>query len=184
MARWQTDSSDVVYETPWITVRRDEIRNHNGKALTYSVVHLNSPSVFVIAVNADGDIFLQKNYRYTLGKEMWEMPAGHSDGEDHLEAAKRELLEEAGLTSTKWTDLGTFYQAVGIGNIPARFFLAEDVVPAAQKTEVDEELTDQHFVSPAELDTMVARGEMGESAFLAILYLYKVHISARFASEA
>jgi hypothetical protein len=75
MADWQTLSSEIVYETPWIKVRRDEVRNHLGKPLTYSFIELQHPSVFIIAVNDRGEVFWQKNYRYTIKQIIWELRA-------------------------------------------------------------------------------------------------------------
>src|SRR4030095_6537795 len=83
--KWKTKSSDIVYETPWIKVRRDEVLNHHGKALTYSVVELHHPSVFIVAANDSGAILFQKNYRYTIDQTIWELPAGHSEGKKILE---------------------------------------------------------------------------------------------------
>lgn len=175
MSDWKTLSSEEVYKTPWIRVRRDEVLNHNGTPLTYSVVELNHPSVFIVAVNTDGKICLIQNYRYTVDKTMWELPAGHSDGEDPLIAAKRELLEESGLASDDWTNLGTLYQANGIGNIPFVAFLARNARHATNKRDTAEDITSQRFFTMKEIEGMARRGEFIESAHLATLYLAKLH---------
>ncbi len=177
MSDWQTLSTKIVYETPWIRVRRDEVTNHAGKHLTYSVVELRTPSVFIVAMNAAGQVFLQQSYRYTLGKTMLEIPAGHSDGEDLLVAAKRELLEEAGLTSEQWTNLGKLYQADGIGNLPFIVFLAQNVQQAAARQELDEDITKQRFIDPASVEDMILNGELTGSAHIAAIYLTKLYIS-------
>jgi 8-oxo-dGTP pyrophosphatase MutT (NUDIX family) len=175
LSDWKTLSSEEVYKTPWIRVRRDEVVNHNGKNLTYSVIELNSPSVFIVAANASGQIYLAQNYRYTLDKTMWEMPAGHSDGQDVLEAAKRELLEEAALVSDDWTNLGTLYQANGIGNMPFVAFLAREVRSAESTLDEDEQITNGRFFDVLEIEEMAKRGDFIESAHLAALYLAKLY---------
>lgn len=174
MSNWETLNSEIVYETAWIKVRRDEVLNQNGKPLTYSVVELNHPSVFIVAVNSNGKIFLQRVYRYTVDKEMWEIPAGHSDGQDLLVAAKRELMEETGLESDDWTNLGTFYQAAGIGNIPFAAFLARNVRPGIGERDDEEPILESDFKTIAEIEQMIATGEFLDSPVITALYAAKI----------
>jgi 8-oxo-dGDP phosphatase len=173
MTKWRTISSEEVYATPWISVRRDEVRNHLGKPMTYSVVELQSPSVFILAVDAKNRILLQHHYRYTIDQMVWSLPAGHSDGQNLLEAAKRELAEEAGFVSDDWTQLGTMYQAIGIGKLPASFFLARNITPVKSKRDEDEQILEHRFVGSEELDAMVREGVFQETTILAAIYLAK-----------
>jgi 8-oxo-dGTP pyrophosphatase MutT (NUDIX family) len=175
LADWKTKSSEVVYETPWLKVRRDEVVDHNGKPLTYSVVSLHHPSVFIVALNQAGELLLQKQYRYTVDSEMWELPAGHSDGQDLLSAAKRELLEETGLESSSWTSLGTYYQADGIGNIATAFFLAEDVASVSDDRDEDEDISAQRFVPIDELEQMIRDGKIECMPVVTGLHLAQLH---------
>lgn len=175
MAAWQTLSSEDVYTTPWIRVRRDEVLNHAGTKLTYSIVELVRPSVFIVAANSKGQICLIQNYRYTLNKTMWEIPAGYADEQDILTAAKRELLEETGLASNDWTELGTLYQANGIGKIPFTAFLARDVKQVTAERDKNEQITSLRFLDVSKIEEMATKGEIIESAHLAALYLAKLH---------
>jgi len=175
MADWQTSSSDSVYRTQWFDVRRDEVRNHNGKSLTYSYLKLAHPGACIIAVNGEGKILLQRNFRYPIGKTVWELPAGHSDGQDLLVAAKRELLEETGLASDDWTDLGSFYIASGIANAEQRYFLARNVCPADGERDEDEQITEQSFFTIAQIEAMLKAGDIQMHAVPIGVYLAKLH---------
>ncbi|HEX6887356.1 MAG TPA: NUDIX hydrolase [Candidatus Nanopelagicales bacterium] len=64
-------------------------------------------AVAVAAVDDEGRILMIRQYRHPVAAYMWEIPAGLLDqvGEDPLECAKRELLEEAGVTAEHWTPL-------------------------------------------------------------------------------
>jgi len=177
MADWQTLSTETVYETPWIKVRRDEVLNHTGKQLTYSVVETLHPSVFIIAINKDGNVLMQRNFRYPIGNYVWDLPAGHADAEDKdlLTAAKRELLEETGLASNDWTSLGYFYQATGIAKLPLEIFLARDVYSVSDERDELEDITKQQYVSFDAIDKWIQEGKIDTTATIAALYLARTH---------
>lgn len=176
MTAWQTKSSDIVYETPWFKVHRDEVVTQNGKHLTYSYLELQNPSVFIIAASTQKQILLQNTYRYPIRRREWEVPAGFVDrGEVPDEAAKRELLEEAGLTSDDWISLGPMQQITGTGNVPAHVFLARNVQSAGKATDEDEDITDHQFKSLEEIELMIVRGTLVDSPVIAALYMTKLH---------
>lgn len=175
MPSWHTKSSEIVYETPWIKVRRDEVLNHLQKPLTYSVVDAQHPSVFIVALNSNGQILLQQNYRYTIDKVSWELPAGHSDGQDPITAGKRELLEETGLESDDWTVLGKLYQAVGIANLPMYVLVARDVRPAQVKPDEDsEQIIEQAFFTPGQIDDMIKESKAISAGEIAAYYMARL----------
>src|SRR5688572_25044287 len=152
MTNWKTVSSKEVYSNPWIRVREDAVLDHLGKPLTYGIVELIRNSVFIVAKNSNGQICLIKNYRYSLNKIQWEIPAGFLDeGENSLTGAKRELLEETGLVSNEWYELGTLYQAGGVGKIPYTVFLAKNVQPSTARLAA-EDISEQTFFSHADID--------------------------------
>lgn len=176
MSDWKTESSDIVYETPWIKVRRDEVRNHNNTPLTYSYIELHHPTVGIVAMDDKGRILLQRNYRYTIGKSVWELPAGFSDGQDLLTAAKRELMEEASLISEDWTDLGNFFLAPGIGNVQQNFFLARNCRKSEGERDEEEQITEQRFFTLEEFDKMLIGGEINSYMAPLAVYVTKLHI--------
>jgi 8-oxo-dGTP pyrophosphatase MutT (NUDIX family) len=102
---WTTVSSREVYSNPWIRVREDQVISPGGKAGIYGVVE-SKPATGVVA--ADGDyLYLVGQYRYPTQNYSWEIIEGGADhGESPLQAAQRELKEEAGLTACHWEQLG------------------------------------------------------------------------------
>jgi 8-oxo-dGTP pyrophosphatase MutT (NUDIX family) len=95
-----------VYANPWIRVREDSVLRPDGAPSIYGVVEFE-PAVGVVALDGDGSVYLVGQYRYPTDGYSWEIVTGYADaGEDILEAAKRELREEAGLEAADWQPLG------------------------------------------------------------------------------
>ena len=83
-------------------------------------------AVCVIPVTEEGNVVLERQYRYPLDQVITEIPAGKLDfpEEDRLEAAKRELKEETGYSADKWIDMGLFYPAAAYSDEKITIFLA------------------------------------------------------------
>lgn len=101
--KWTVVKSEYLFNRPWLTVRRDTVRLPNG------VIHpeyyvLEYPKwINVIAITPEGKYVMVKQYRHGLGIVATELCAGVvEDGEDPLDGAKRELLEETGFGGGEW----------------------------------------------------------------------------------
>ena len=91
-----TLSSEVIFEGKIIKVTLDKALLENGKTAPREVVRHNG-GAGVLALTEEDEVYLVRQFRYPFGEELWELPAGKLEaGEDALEAAKRELLEETG----------------------------------------------------------------------------------------
>lgn len=124
MASWTTLRSTTVYENAWIRVREDDVTRPDGGAGIYGVLELRHPAAFVVAVTDDDEVVLVEVDRYPLGRVSLEVPAGGSDGDELLVAARRELLEETGLEADEWRGLGETFSLNGVCHAPGRVFLA------------------------------------------------------------
>ncbi|MBA8816454.1 8-oxo-dGTP pyrophosphatase MutT (NUDIX family) [Microbacterium halimionae] len=130
---WHTQSTRTVYENHWIRVREDEVVGPHGTGI-YGVVEMQHPAVFVVAVDERQRICLLTLDRYPTNERSSEVPAGGSDGESPLIAAKRELLEETGYEAADWTWLGQMNALNGIANAPEHVFLARALTTATDAT--------------------------------------------------
>lgn len=144
---WSTTSSREAYANPWITVREDQVVRPDGSAGLYGVV-VPSLATGVVAVDEAGSIVLVEQWRYPLGHGSWELVEGGThDGETSLQAARRELAEEAGLQAGRWDRLGG---EVALSNSimaeRALFWVARDLAPATHEVASDptEELRVRH----------------------------------------
>ena len=121
---WTVMGSETVYRNPWLTVREDRVLTPDGAAGVFGVAELK-PGVSVLPVDDDGTAHLIRVYRYTLDRETIEVVGGGIDeGEQPLEAARRELREEAGIEAEEWTDLGVVDQLTEVVVSPNHLFLA------------------------------------------------------------
>ncbi|HYM66851.1 MAG TPA: NUDIX hydrolase [Patescibacteria group bacterium] len=106
----------------------------DGSEYPYTVV-ANPDSAFVVALFANRDTMLVRQWRHAWDESSWEVPAGTFDGdEDPLECARRELAEEAGLVAGRYTSLGVVRGAAFITG-RAHLFLAEEISESARNPE-------------------------------------------------
>ena len=110
-------SSENIFDGFILHVRKDTVRLPNGNTSTREhIMHVGA--VCVVPVTEDGRVYMERQFRYPLDMVISEIPAGKLDSlsEDRLEAAKRELLEETGLTAERWTDMGDYYPSAAYTN--------------------------------------------------------------------
>jgi ADP-ribose pyrophosphatase len=104
--------SKEIYKGRVIDLKVDEIEYENG-VIGYREVASHPGGAVVLAIH-NGKIILVTQYRYPLGKIIYELPAGKLDNqEDPLECARRELEEETGYRSDNFTRLGEIVSTPG-----------------------------------------------------------------------
>lgn len=165
---WTTRTTRTVYENRWIHVREDEVTGPHGDGI-YGVVRMQHPAVFVIALDEEDRVCLIELDRYTTGRSV-EVPAGGSDGEDPLVAARRELLEETGVTASEWQSLGRMNALNGIADAPEHVFLARGLTVAdAAISQREEGIDAVRWVPFADALRLIADGEITDGETIAAL---------------
>lgn len=167
---WLTHDSRIVYANPWIEVTEDHITGPAGEGI-YGVVAMRNPAVFVIAMDDEDRICLVVLDRYTVGQSI-EVPAGGTDGEDPLLAARRELLEETGFEADEWVPLGSMNALNGIARAPEFVFLARSLRQAAgdsEETRAEEGISSVMWVPFGEALEMIADGRIGDGESVAAI---------------
>ncbi|MCI0816516.1 MAG: NUDIX hydrolase [Chloroflexi bacterium] len=108
-----TVSSERVFEGKRLSVRVDRVRLADGTETVREVAeHPNA--VVIVAVDDDQNLLLVRQYRFAVGQELLELPAGLiEDGDAPVATAQRELREETGFSAGELTELGHFYAAPG-----------------------------------------------------------------------
>ena len=137
---WRTLSSERVYENPWIRIREDRVMRPDGEPGIYGVVHYKNVAVGVLPVE-DGHTYLVGQYRYPLEQYSWEIPEGGCpEGEEPLDAARRELKEETGFEAGNWRLIGEAHLSNSVADEYAVWFLATDLTSGEREPEGGEVL--------------------------------------------
>ncbi|WP_350346944.1 NUDIX hydrolase [Agromyces sp. G08B096] len=135
-------SSERVFEGRVWDIRRDVVEYGEGRITRDYVDH--SGAVGVLALDADDRVFLIRQYRHPIGFRDWEIPAGLLDveGEDPLDAAKRELAEEADLVADEWALLTDVFTSPGGSDESIRIYLARGLRAAPEAFAREDEEAD------------------------------------------
>lgn len=138
---YEITSVKEIYKNPWITVHEDTIIRPNGEEGIYGVVEY-SPGVAVVALNNKNEVYLVREYAYAINEYNTSIPSGGVDAnETPLDAAKRELKEEAGVVADDWIDLGYVNPFTMIIKGPQYLFMAKNALIESEHEEEFEVLT-------------------------------------------
>ena len=172
---FEVQSSQVLFRGRAFALRQDRVRLPHGQVTTLDIVE-HPGGVTIVPLDADGHLWLVRQYRHATGATLLEFPAG-TLGADEAPAAcaDRELREEIGRAARRLTPLGTFYLAPGYSSERLYLFLGEDLYPAALPQDEDEVLEPVRL-PVAEAYRRAWAGEIGDGKTLAALFLAWPHL--------
>ncbi len=132
-------SKKQAYACKIFTVWEEDVLLQNGKTAKQSWID-HKPTVAVVALNAQNELLLIRQFRNATKQTLWEIPAGTMDqgAESALDCAGRELAEETGFRAENLTELFSGYLLPGYCNEYMYFFLAEGLVFAPLTPDEDE----------------------------------------------
>jgi ADP-ribose pyrophosphatase len=164
------DESRTAYDGALIDVTLERWGDHEREIVEHP------GSVAVVAVDRENQVWLVRQRREPARKYLVELPAGARErDEDPLDAAKRELREECGLTGGDWQELAAFWTTPGFCREYMHLYLAEGVVAGEAQPEDDEDVE----VVQWRLDELESRlDELEDAKTLVGLLLFLRHRSA------
>lgn len=167
-ARYHVVASRTIHEGRVISLHTDHVQMPNGAVVERDVVE-HPGAVMIVALDSRGRVFLLSQYRHPVGGFLVELPAGLLDKEREtpLDAARRELFEEAALRATTWHTLLDLRISPGGMNEIGRVYLARDLtaVPESERFQLgqDGEVEEADFRTEwVDLDDAADRALAGE----------------------
>jgi ADP-ribose pyrophosphatase len=154
-SQFERIASETRYEGKIFTVFEETFRHEDGEEVTREIVR-HQGAVGIVA--HDGErIYLVRQPREALGlPDLLELPAGKLDveGEEPLEAAKRELAEEIGKAAEHWEQLHSYYSSAGFTDEECIVYLATGLSDADVEPDEHERI-DIETRPLSELDALI-----------------------------
>ena len=173
--KWDLLDSEYLIRRPWLTARRDRVKLPNGQINDEFYVLEYPDWVNVIAVTEEGEFIMIEQYRHGLGEVQMEICAGVVEkGEHHLDAAKRELMEESGFGGGKWRLLTVLSGNPSTTNNLTYCYVAEGVKKISDQHLDRTEDVAVRILSRNDVENLLRKDVMKQSLMAAPLlrYLY------------
>src|SRR6187402_485731 len=168
--RWKILSTQSLLTTPYYEVVRDRLLHPQGRELDYFVIRHRRPGAGIVPVREDRSVLLVQQWRHTVQKMLWEIPAGAvDDGESPDVAAGRELREETGFIAKRVAPLQTYHPMIGTSRATFNLFVGEDLEQVGEP--MPGEVIGIRWVTREEIERMIDAGEIVDGMSLSALLI-------------
>jgi ADP-ribose pyrophosphatase len=167
--------SETIASGGMLNVKRDQVRLPNGHISQREYV-THPGAVVVVPILPNGNVILERQFRYPLHQVFVELPAGKIDmGEDVLVTGQRELLEETGYSASEWVKLGYQHPCIGYSNEVIHMYLARGLSAGAHQRDADESM--EVFELPfADCMKMIQAGEITDGKTIVALFFAEKYL--------
>jgi ADP-ribose pyrophosphatase len=168
--------STLVFDESFVKVKRDRLQI-NGRP-PYDYYSLLAPpfAVAILAITPEGSYVLIEEYRHPTGRVLLGCPAGYIDpGEDAIQAAKRELLEETGYQANSFTVIGSAFPYTGFSGQKTIYVKATEATFAAPPHHEVSELISTRLLMPEALVLAIDAGEALDGTLCTALFFHQLH---------
>jgi ADP-ribose pyrophosphatase len=169
-------SSEILVNGKLLHAKKDKVRLPDGRETEREYIE-HPGAVIIIPLLDNGQLVMERQFRYPLRRTFIELPAGKIDpNEGPLETGKRELLEETGYTAKEWQFLTLLHPCIGYSDEVIHVYLARDLV--LDKPDCDEdELLEIFTMSLPEAMQAMRRGEITDGKTMIALFWAEKYLS-------
>lgn len=165
-------SGEYAFRGRIISLRVDRVRLPDGGEATREVVE-HPGAVAILPVLEDGRVVLVRQFRYAVGRELLEVPAGTREpDEGPRECAIRELREETGYEADDISELARFYVSPGWCNEELIVYRARGLRAGDAGLESDENLA-VVIVQPDDIPALIAAGQIADAKTLTAILAHR-----------
>lgn len=170
-----TITSTTIYQGKVFDLHQDEVRMPNGNLARLDIIQ-HPPSVTLLPVDEQNQIWFIRQYRHAAGGEIFELPAGVVEkGEDPQACAEREIREEIGMSASSFLMIGEFFLVPGYSSEYMYIYLAQGLEVDPLPGDEDEFISIERI--PVETAfKMVEDGEIRDAKTIAALLLGAPHL--------
>jgi len=159
----KTLNCNNIYQGKILSLEELEVLLPNGKSSKREIVR-HSGAVAIIAYKDKNTVLLVEQYRKPIEKTILEVPAGKIEkGEDVLLCGMRELEEETGYKSDKFTYLGKIVTSPGFCDECIYIYKAEDLYPGDESLGDEDEFIKIHEVNVSEIKSLIKNGNIEDA---------------------
>lgn len=167
----ETIEEKQMYEGKVFNIRLDTVKLPNGRIGTREIIE-QPKSSGILAITDEGNILMIKQYRVSIKRNTFELPAGKAEKhENSKDAATRELEEETGFIAKEIEHYTDVYTDIGYVTTPISIFKATGLKKTRQKLD-DDEFVEVHEVSPRELKKMLCGNQINDAKTVAVISKY------------
>ena len=162
--------SKQIYSGKVISVKVDTLEINGKPAIREIVEHNGSAAILPLI---DDTIIMEKQYRYPISKEMFEIPAGTlQKGENPEDCAARELIEETGYKAGSLKPLGKFYMSPGYCTEVMHVFVATGLSKVEHHDMDEDEVIEIVKINVNDAVKMILKGEIEDAKTVCAILAY------------
>jgi 8-oxo-dGTP pyrophosphatase MutT (NUDIX family) len=170
-AAWRMLEGRDMLRTPYYTVTLDRVVHPSGRELDYYVIRPHRQAVGVVPVDGQGRVLMVRQWRHTVQKLLWEIPAGAMEAnESPAEAAHRELREETGYVARDIQPLYRYHPSIGTSSQTFNLFVAGGLERVGEPDAMEIHAT--RWTARAEIEQMLSAGEQVDGMTLTALLIW------------